>query len=232
MPRNRSTEIELRDAQVRADAAKGMSKTALAAKYGRSVTRICQILAEETDVPDEDQRSWLLAGYQGGIEILQAIAEGPGRAITSGKGEHVIDANTGLPAYDPSPVIDAVRTQGQLRKNVAQLLGSEKPVVKPLEETPDFSDAMEWLKQTSKENEALKAQNAALAARLAAIEGAHPADVVELLILVLQLLDLVQDSIWLEFPLIVMRGLPQPFLQLIPGFIDLHLASSQKRTCR
>lgn len=158
MPRPKSTEIEIRDAQIRADAAKGMPKVSLAAKYGRSVTRICQILAADTEGPDEEHRAWLWVNYQGGMDRLQEIIESPGRPVTSGKGEHVIDANTGLPAYDTSTVTDAIRTKFQGLKSMAQLLGSEKTPAKPFEAPPDFQAHLDWVGQAQQEIQALNAR--------------------------------------------------------------------------
>jgi len=159
-----------------------MSKTAIAQKYSLSVTRICQILAEDADVPDEDHRAYILAGLQGGIERLQTVIDGPGRPITSGKGDHVIDANTGEPAYDPSPVNDAIRTKFQGLKNMAQLLGSEKP---PAKSEPDSSwavDVQNWMQQVAGHNEQLRVENERLQARLSLLENAHPAEIVEFLL--------------------------------------------------
>lgn len=158
MARPKSFEIELRDNQIRADAARGMSKVALAAKYNRSITRICQILAAESETPDVEQRAWLWANYQGGIDRLQEIIDSPGRPVTSGKGDHVIDAGTGLPAYDLSVVTDAIRTKFQGLKYMAQLVGNEKAVAKPLETTKPLEEQVEIVRQAFRENEALKAQ--------------------------------------------------------------------------
>lgn len=181
MPRTRSTEMELRDHEIIADARRNVPRRDIARKYSISEARVSQILTANLDpkFPDEDLRAWLLEGYFGDLAITREIAEGPGRPITSGKGDHVIDAVTGEPAYDPSPRIDAIRTSAQVRKNIAQLMGSEKPVLKPVEESPEVAEALQWMQQTAKENASLKESNAALQARLALLENAHPAEVVD-----------------------------------------------------
>lgn len=171
MARPRSHEIAVRDNEIRVKAGKGMSKTALAAMYGISVTRVCQILAEEVNVSDLEQRAWLLAAYQGGLDKLEEIIQTPGRPITSGKGDHVFDANTGQPAYDISPIVDAVRTKGQYLKSMAQLLGSEKMALKPLEKPFEFDGVIEDMRKETQENVHLKAQLSALRQRLAAMEN-------------------------------------------------------------
>lgn len=170
MSRRRSAEVALRDAQIRIDAGKGASKTALAARYGVSVTRICQILAEETNVSDNDQRAWLFAQYQGGIERLEEIIITPGRPITSGAGKHVIDETTGMPAFDPSPVVDAIRTKGQYLKSMAQLMGSEKMPTKVLEQTKEWLDTVEDFRETNRQNAALRNMVNALQSQLAILE--------------------------------------------------------------
>lgn len=181
MPRTRSTEMELRDHEIIADARRNVPRRDIARKYSISEARVSQIITSSLDpkFPDEDLRAWLLEGYFGDLGTLQEIKDGPGRPITSGKGDHVIDAVTGEPAYDPSPRIDAIRTAAQTRKNVAMLMGSEKPVPKPVEESPELGEALAWMRQMAKENSALKEQNAALLARLALLEEAHPAEVVD-----------------------------------------------------
>lgn len=183
MPRTRSTEIELRDQEIVAAARKNSPRRDIAQKYGITEARVSQIITANLDpkYPDEDLRAWLLEGYFGDMSTLQEIKDGPGRAITSGKGDHVRDGNTGDFAYDPSPRIDAIRTFAQVRKNVAMLMGSEKQVSKAPEETPGLTEALEWLERTAKENEILKEQNRVLASRLAALErqDLHEAEVIE-----------------------------------------------------
>lgn len=170
MVRPKSLEVMNRNDLIRADAAGGMSKVSLAAKYGLSVSSICRILAEEISENDVEERAFITARYQGGFEKLWEIIDGPGRPITSGAGKHVIDAVTGEPAYDPSPRVDAIRTLFQGNAQLAKLLGSEKPVAKPIEEPFDFSDAVQAMRTSIQRSNALEAENAALKARLAALE--------------------------------------------------------------
>lgn len=172
----------IRDQEIIADLRSGMTGREVSRKYGLTPGRISQIAkgSLDTEGPPEELRDWLTQGYVGDLRGLQEIASGPGRAITSGKGEHVIDAVTGEPAYDPSPRIDAFRNMGQVRKNIATLLGTEKPPVKPVEEHPEMGQALEWLKETAAANERLRVENEKLQARLALLENAHPAEIVEL----------------------------------------------------
>ena len=181
MARTKSTEAILRDQEIVAEARRNVPRRDIARKYGISESRVSQIVTSNVDpqYPDDDLRAWLLEGYFGDMQRLQEIKEGPGRAITSGKGEHVVDGNTGEYAYDPSPVIDAVRTFAQVRKNVATLMGSEKPTAKAPEETPGLREALDWLTKTGQENEQLKRKNEQLEARLRLLENAHPAEIVE-----------------------------------------------------
>jgi len=182
MPRIKSTEIELRDHEIVEAARRNIPRRDIARKYGISESRVSQIVTQNLDpkYPDEDLRAWLLEGYFGDLQVLQEIKEGPGRAITSGRGEHVIDAMTGLPAYDPSPRIDAIRTAAQARKNVATLMGSEKPPAKAEQESPELAEALDWMRQLARENEQLKKELASMRARNSLLEGAHPAEVVDL----------------------------------------------------
>lgn len=181
MVRPRSMEVANRNDLIRADAARNMSKVSLAAKYGLSVSSVCRILAEEISQDEMEERAFIAARYQGGFEKLQEIIDGPGRPITSGAGKHVIDENTGLPAYDPSPVVDAVRTMFQGNAQLAKLLGSEKPVAKPVEESTEFHEALNIMREAIKRSNALEAENEALRKRLASLENRdiHEAEVVE-----------------------------------------------------
>ena len=177
-------EIRIRDKEIIADLRNGMTGREAARKYNLSAARISQIAkgSLDTEAPLEELRDWLVQGYLGDLAILGEIARGPGRPITSGKGDHVIDAVTDLPAYDPSPRIDAVRTAGQVRKNVAMLQGAEKPVPKPLEESADFSEAIEIMQDAVRRSNLLEKENESLRLRLSALENrdVHEADVVEL----------------------------------------------------
>lgn len=181
MVRPKSLEVANRNDLIRADAARGMSKVSIAAKYGLSVSSVCRILAEEISEDDREERAFIAARYQGGFEKLQEIIDGPGRPITSGAGKHVIDAVSGEPAYDPSPRVDAIRTLFQGNAQLAKLLGSEKPVTKPIEEPFDFKDAIEAMRFSIQRSNALEAENEALRKRLASLENSdiHEAEVIE-----------------------------------------------------
>ena len=181
MPRIKSTEIILRDEEIVAAARRNIPRRDIAKKYGISEARVSQIVTRNLDpkYPDEDLRAWLLEGYFGDLQVLQEIKEGPGRAITSGKGEHVIDATTGEPAYDPSPRIDAVRTAAQARKNIAMLMGSEKPVQKTETDDAWTKDVQEWMREVSQQNERLRLENERLQARIRILENAEVAQIIE-----------------------------------------------------
>jgi hypothetical protein len=189
VPRNKSAELVLRDQEIVTAARRNIPRRDIAERYGISEGRVSQIITASLDpaFPDEDLRAWLQEGYFGDLAVLQEIKEGPGRAITSGKGDHIVDAVTGQPAYDPSPRIDAVRTAAQVRKNIATLMGSEKPAPKENEVLPEMAQAWAWAQDKSQENgqlrqdlEQLRAENEKLKARLSLLENAHPAEVVEL----------------------------------------------------
>jgi len=173
MPRIKSTELQLRDGEIIAAARRNVPRRDIAEKYGITEQRVSQIVTQSLDpkFPDEDMRAWLLEGYFGDMQRLQEIKDGPGRPVTSGKGDHVIDGNTGQFAYDTSPVIDAISKMAQIRKNIATLLGNEKPPVKPVEEPRDLAEVYSWIRQISRENEELKQVNSALKSRLAALEN-------------------------------------------------------------
>lgn len=175
--------MAIRDQEIIADLRNGMTGREVARKYGLSPGRISQIAkgSLDTEGPIGELRDWLAQGYLGDLHILHDIATGPGRPVTSGKGDHVIDIVTGQPAYDPSPRIDAIRTAGQVRKNVAMLMGAEKPPEKPIGEVPDYTAHLEWVGKVEQEmnqlrvraNEAdsLRAQLAAVRERLHQVES-------------------------------------------------------------
>lgn len=181
MSRIKSTEIKLRDEEIVAAARRNVPRRDIAEKYGISQARVSQIVTQNLDpkYPDEDLRAWLLEGYFGDLQVLQEIKEGPGRAITSGKGDHVIDATTGQPAYDPAPRIDAIRTAAQARKNIATLMGTEKPVARQVDETQELNQALEWFREASAQLRAKDDRIAQLEARLRLLENAVPAEIVE-----------------------------------------------------
>lgn len=183
MSRQPSADVAIRNAQIRIDAGT-MSQTALAAKYGLSRTMIGKILAEEIEVPDEENRAWILALYQGGLDKLEEIIASKGRPITSGAGKHVIDETTGEPAFDTSVIVDALRTKGQYLKDMAKLLAAEKIPTKVMEETKEWLEAIEAMRETTRENTALKNRIAALQNYVAELEarehgGVQMAEVVE-----------------------------------------------------
>jgi len=169
----KSPELELRDQEIIAAARRNVPRRDIALKHGITEQRVSQIVTSALDpaYPDEDMRAWLLQGYFGDLQRLQEIKDGPGRPVTSGKGDHVIDGNTGQFAYDTSPVADAVRTMAQVRKNIATLLGNEKPPVKPVEEPRDLTEVYRWMREISRENEELKQRNSLLQSRLSALEN-------------------------------------------------------------
>lgn len=175
MPRIKSTELQLRDGEIIAAARRNVPRRDIAEKYGITEQRVSQIVTQNLDpkFPDEDLRAWLLEGYFGDLQRLQEIKESKGRPVTSGKGDHVVDGNTGEYAYDTSTVTDAIRTAAQVRKNIAMLMGNEKPVSKQLEETQEWRDAVLAMKETSDRNKILVSENEALKARLRALEDGH-----------------------------------------------------------
>lgn len=180
MPRIKSTEIQLRDQEIIASARRNVPRRDIAELHGISEARVSQIVTQNLDpkYPDEDLRAWLLEGYFGDLQVLQEIKEGPGRAITSGKGDHVLDGVTGQPAYDPSPRIDAIRTAAQARKNIATLMGSEKPATKVADNTQDLNQALEWFREANVQLRAKDEYIAQLEARIRVLEEAIPAQIV------------------------------------------------------
>lgn len=182
MARPPSTETQLRNRQLIDDIRGGMSQSDAAAKYGISRSMVSQLLRASTETEEEipeDTRARLIHLANRSIEIAFTVAEGPGRAITSGAGNHVTDAITGQPAYDPSPKLDALRQIDAASTKLAKLTAAEKPPAKPAEDHPEMADALEWLKETAKANEELRKENEKLHARLALLEGSHPAEIVE-----------------------------------------------------
>lgn len=155
-----NTGMAIRDQEIIADLRNGMTGREVARKYGLTPGRISQIAkgSLDTDGPVDELRDWLVQGYLGDLRILYDIATGPGRPITSGKGDHVIDMVTGQPAYDPSPRIDAIAKAGQVRKNVAMLAGAEKPPEKPIGEVPDYTAHVEWVGKVTQELNQLRAR--------------------------------------------------------------------------
>ena len=178
--RTKSTEAKLRDEEIVAAARMNLPRRDIARKYGISESRVSQIVSQNLDprYPDEDLRAWLLEGYFGDLLVLQEIRDGKGRAITSGKGDHIIDATTGEPAFDPSPRIDAVRTAAQVRKNVAQLMGSEKPMPKA-EETSSLEEYLIGIREMEERAIANMTLIENLKSQIAALEGSVPAEITE-----------------------------------------------------
>lgn len=183
MPRIKSTELQLRDGEIIAAARRNVPRRDIAEKYGITEQRVSQIVTQNLDpkFPDEDLRAWLLEGYFGDLQRLQEIKESKGRPVTSGKGDHVVDGNTGEYAYDTSTVTDAIRTAAQVRKNIALLMGNEKPVVKAVDESPEFHEALNIMRTAIQRSNALEAENEALRKRLASLESGdvHEAEVIE-----------------------------------------------------
>ena len=175
---SKSSSLALRDAQIIHDARRNVPRRDLALKYGVSEARISQIVSQGIDV-DEDLRAWLMQGYYGDLANLQGVIDGKGRPITSGKGEHVINGETGEYAYDPAPRVDAIRTAAVIRKNIAQLMGNEKPPPKVIETSPELITYMEQAQVTFRENVALKEQLTMMQAQLAALQGSVPAEVID-----------------------------------------------------
>lgn len=168
----KNASIAIRDQEIIGDLRNGMTGREVAKKYGLTPGRISQIAkgSMDTEGPIDELRDWLTQGYLGDLRTLHEISSGPGRPVTSGKGDHVIDAVTGQPAYDPSPRIDAIRTAGQVRKNVALLAGAERPVPKVADETPEFHEALNIMRTAIQRSNVLEAENKLLKERLAALE--------------------------------------------------------------
>ena len=182
MGRPPSTEVQLRNHELIKDIKGGMSQADAAAKYGMSRSMVSQLLRASTETEEEipeDTRARLIHLANRSIEIAFQVAEGPGRAITSGAGNHVVDSVSGLPAYDPSPKLDALRQIDAASTKLAKLTAAEKPPAKPVEEHPEMQQTLEWLKETAKANELLRQENERLQGRIAALENAHPIETVD-----------------------------------------------------
>jgi len=181
MPRARSAEIELRDQEIIAAVRNNVPRKDIARKYSITEGRVSQIIQSTLDLqsPDEDLREWLLQGYFGDMARLTEIADGPGRPVTSGKGDHVIDANSGEPAYDPSPKIDAIRNLGQVRNNIAKLMGVDKPPKRPQEDVVDVTQFLAAYTAGVKDERETQDTISKLKAQLAAVEGAVEAEVID-----------------------------------------------------
>jgi hypothetical protein len=171
--------MALRDAMIIEDARRNVPRRDIARNHGITEARVSQIVTGAADA-DGDLRAWLLEGYHGDLAVIQEVKEGKGRPITSGNGKHVINEDTGEYAYDPSPRIDAVRTAAVVRKNIAMLMGNEKPPPKQDEGViPGLKDMVDGLRAAAEENRLLKEQVAQLQALLMDVENSVPADVVE-----------------------------------------------------
>ena len=180
MGRPKNTDLELRNRSIVLELREGKSRDELCAKHGLSPARLSQIITETAPkMPDETMRAFLMLKYEQMEEQINKHATSKGRPITSGKGDHVINGETGEYAYDPSPAIQAIEVRNRILTSISRLYGVDKMPVKPVEVHPELDTLIKEFGETAQENLALKEQLIQMQSRLAAVEGSVPADVVD-----------------------------------------------------
>ena len=180
MPKQKDAQLAERNRIIVSELRFGKSRAEVCGKYGISQARLTQIIHETAPaMPDEGARAYLAVHLEQILENLAPIARGKGRPITSGKGEHVINGETGDYAYDDSPTIQANEVINRVVGTWAKLYGAEKPPPKAVETNPELADQLLFFQTQTRENLALKEQLAIVQSRLAAVEGSVPADVVD-----------------------------------------------------
>lgn len=175
-------DLVARDTQVFLDAQSLMSRRDIALKHHISEARVSQILrsgAGDTANITEDDRNLMVQQIRGVIYQMAPVMKGPGRAITSGKGDHVIDEVTGEPAYDPSPKTDAARVILQCLDREARLLALDLPPAKVKEDVVDVTQFLAAYSAGVKAEQDAQATISKLKAQLAAVEGAVEAEVID-----------------------------------------------------
>ena len=128
MPKQKDAQLAERNRIIVSELRFGKSRAEVCGKYGISQARLTQIIHETAPaMPDEGARAYLAVHLEQILENLAPIARGKGRPITSGKGEHVINGETGDYAYDDSPTIQANEVINRVVGTWAKLYGAEKP---------------------------------------------------------------------------------------------------------
>lgn len=180
MGRPKNADLDVRNRIIVLKLREGKSRDELCAEYGLSAARLSQIITETAPtMPDETMRAFLMLKYEQMEEQINKHAESKGRPITSGKGEHVINGETGEYAYDPSPAIQAIEVRNRLLTSIARLYGVDKVPTKPVEVNPEFAALYEHFGEVTRENKALHEQLIEMQARLAAVENSHPIEIVD-----------------------------------------------------
>ena len=182
MPKQKDAQLAERNRIIVSELRFGKSRAEVCGKYGISQARLTQIIHETAPaMPDEGARAYLAVHLEQILENLAPIARGKGRPITSGKGEHVINADTGEYAYDDSPTIQANEVINRVVGTWAKLYGAEKPPpAKPNDENTDaILEMYKHFDSVIQEKRVLEEKLAFTQSRLAAIENSVPADVVD-----------------------------------------------------
>ena len=199
MPRQRSTELMLRDVSIRDDVARGRPRQEIADAHGISLVRVCQINSEQYEgISEDEQRNLLIAQLEylntklhetirnppqkvtpSGRLVYQPLVDSDGEIIRNAKGAPLDDFSS--PVLDDRAVSEASKAINANLAEIAKLQGVHRKAPKPKDEvSPELEQAMEWVKSQGSANRDLQALVAELQAQVRRYEAGEiqPADIV------------------------------------------------------
>ena len=128
MPRGSRPDNAVRNAQIYAEWIRKPNLPELAAKWELTPQRIGQIVANfNPDLETEYERALLKGGLWNLVHELQGVIDQPGYKLAP-NGRLATD-DDGEPIPDVMAKVEAIKVKGNAYKQIAQLVGAEKPVV-------------------------------------------------------------------------------------------------------
>jgi len=164
VPRTRDVALVNRDAEIVGMVRDGgHNYQEISEKFGISKARISQIVSRYyEEIPDDGSRDIQRAKLERAQEVVLGIMNGPGKRVVSPGGSPVferfpdgtIDYNK--PLYDEEIKIKAALAGATISERLARSYGLDRPRQKQKDESTEFDQAMEYVKELAKQNKDLQ----------------------------------------------------------------------------
>lgn len=154
-----------RNSRILEMAAEGHPHAAIAETFGISKSRVSQIISEHyEEITDDGSRDWARAILEGYLGHIQKLVNGPGKRFVSPSGRPVYEIREDgsfdfdRPLYDEYAKRELIDAGVKVVDRLSRLYALDKPKLKEKDESPEFEQAMEYVRQLASEKKELLAK--------------------------------------------------------------------------
>lgn len=154
-----------RNARIIEMAAAGHPLADIGETFGITKSRVSQIITEHyEEINDDASRDWSRAILENYLQTIQKLVDGPGKRFVSPSGRPVYELNEdgtfdfGRPLYDEYEKKGLIDAGVKVIDRLSRLYALDKPKIKEKDESPEFEQAMQYVRQLASEKKELLAK--------------------------------------------------------------------------